>query len=259
MPSPLEIMTNAARDLTIIGSGETLPSAEDTEQVLIPHYNRMVGYLTARQLGWYDVNEKFPWGVSQQSYEIAPAGTTPAPGVFVMTAAGVRPPKFDRAKIVLTAVSPNTEIVIPIITVQIYSGIVNPTLSALYPYRIYYQPTFPNGTLWPVPFPTATGNALRLFWKNQISTITTLTMGTDLGDLAPGVEDALTWEMVRRCAPAFRRTLTQDQKDMCSSSFNILLTMKNADPVLIQTDLAGSNNDGYGSGSYSRPVRTPWW
>jgi hypothetical protein len=104
MPSPLQIITNALMDLNVTGAGQSSPSGEDTELAL-SHYNRAVGDLVARGLGWYEVNEVFPFAVSQQSYQLAPVGTTPASGVFVMTAAGVRPPKIDRAKLVLTSSS----------------------------------------------------------------------------------------------------------------------------------------------------------
>lgn len=223
----------------MLGAGETSPSGEDTE-LCLAHYNRMVGYLAARGLGWYDVNEAFTFSVSKQSYLIGPGPAVAGVPDFVMTAAGVRPPKFDRAKLVLTTGSPDTEYVIPIITTQEYSGIVNPAQSALLPQIIYYQPTFPNGTLWPVPYPTATTNQLRLFWKNQLAPVLIAAISTNI-DMPPGVEDPLTWDLMRRIAPSFRRPLTPDQIMLANSSFNVLLTMKNADPAYIETDIQGAD------------------
>ncbi len=233
MPSPSSIITNALEDLGIVAVGQQ-PNAQYMVKGL-SHYNRMVGELAARGLGWYEVNELFTIGVSQQSYTIGPAASSPD---FVMTASGVRPPSFERAKLVLSASSPVQEFIIPIITVQIYSAIPNPAQSALYPIRIYYQPTVPNGTLWPVPYPTGTNNGIRLFWKNQLAAVELADVETDI-DMAPDVEDALTWDVLRRCAPAFGRPITDDQKVLAMSAWQTLLTLKNQDPVLIPTDLAG--------------------
>jgi hypothetical protein len=59
--------------------------------------------------------------------------------------------------------------------------------------------------------------------------------------MPPGVQDALTWEMERRLAPAFGLTLTQDQKDMAYTAWQTLLTMKNSDPAYIGTNILGAN------------------
>lgn len=235
MPSVLTIITNALLNIGVNGADRSAPNGEDTELAL-SHYNRMIGYLAARELGWYEVNEAFTFSASQQSYTIGPSG---GGADFIMTAAGVRPPKFDRAKLVLTAGTPDTEYELPIITTQQYANIAQPAQSALLPQVIYYQPTFPNGTLWPVPYPTDTTNQLRLFWKNQLATVAIGNIAADI-DMPSGVEDALTDDLMRRVAGAFRLELMPDQIVMASASWNVLLTMKNADPAYIATDIAGA-------------------
>lgn len=255
MPSPDTIITNALKWLGVTGSGQTAPAPEDTDLGL-SHYNRIVEDLAARQLGWYDANEAFAFGVSQQSYSIAPSGTAPGAGIFVMTAGGVRPPKFDRAKMVLTSVSPNQEYDLPILTVQTYSALPNPAQSALIPLRVYYQPTFPLGTLWPVPFPTVTSNLLRLFWRNQLSTVAIADITTNI-DMPSGIESALTWELLRRCAAGgFNKPLTDDQKQLANDSWQVLLTLKNADPALISTDIRGAT---YGRNNFNPNTLRPYY
>lgn len=252
MPSPNDIITNALRWMNVVGSGHPTPAAEDTELGL-SHYNRIVEDLAARQLGWYDANEAFPFAVSKQSYTIGPAASG---ADFIMTAGGVRPPRFDRAKLVLTSVSPNQEYDLPILTVQTYSAIPNPAQSALQPIRVYYQPTFPLGTLWPVPWPTVTSNMLRLFWKNQLSTVAIADITNSI-DMPSGIEGALTWETLRRCAAGgFGKTLTDDQKQLCADSWQVLLTMKNADPALISTDIRGST---WGRNNFNPNTLRPYY
>lgn len=239
MPSPLTIITNALRDIRVLSANDSAASGEDTELAL-SHYNEVVEELVALGLGWYEVNEAFTFGVSQQSYSIAPVGTTPASGVFVMTATGVRPPRFSRAKLVLVASSPDTEYEIPIVTVGQYENIVQPAQSAAEPQIVYYQPTFPNGTLWPVPYPTTTTNQLRLFWKNQLSSIDIADISTSIS-MPPGVSKALKYELMRGLAGAFGKSLTADQMVLAQESWKTLLTMKNADPAYIATDIAGAS------------------
>src|SRR5688572_16704368 len=149
MPSPLTIITNALRDIRVLSANDSAASGEDTELAL-SHYNEVVEDLVALGLGWYEVDEAFTFSASQQTYTIGPSGSG---ANFIMTAGGVRPPKFSRAKLVLVVSTPETEYEIPIITVQQFGSIVQPAQSAAEPQVVYYQPTFPNGTLWPVPYP----------------------------------------------------------------------------------------------------------
>lgn len=239
MPSPLDIITSVLKSLGVVGNADPLPAPEDTDLAL-SHYNMIVEDLAARQLGWFDVNEAFSFAASQQSYSIGPAASG---ANFITAAGGVRPPKFDRAKLVLTATSPNEEIDLPILTVQSYSAVPNPSQSALQPLRIYYQPTFPTGTLWPVPYPTVTTNKLRLFWKNQLATVAVADTGTNI-DMPSGVRGALHWELLRRCAAGgFNKALTEEQRQIAADSWRVLLTLKNADPALISTDIRGAATD----------------
>ena len=235
MPSPLTIITNALLDLGVNGAAQSSPNGEDTDLGLT-HYNRMISYLAAMGLGWYEVNEAFTFSASQQSYTIGPSGGSPN---FTMTAGGVRPPKFSRAKLVLTSGSPDSEYDLPIYTVQLYEDIVQPAQSAALPEVVYYQPTVPNGTLWPVPYPTTTTNQIRLFWKSQLASVAIAAISTSI-DMPPGWEDALTWDLLQRLSSAFRRPLTEYQILMANASWNVLLTTKNADPAYISTDIAGA-------------------
>ena len=238
MPSPKDIIEDAHRDINVLGAARSL-QGEDLELGLA-HYNRMVGYLQAMRLGWYDENESFAWTVSQQSYTIGKAGSG---ANFIMTAGGERPPKFDRAKLVYNGT--NQEIDLPVLVVQQYADIPNPLQSALNPIRIYYQPTFPNGTIFPVPYPTATSNRLRLFWKNQLSAVDIADITTDI-NIAPGVHDALSCELAGRLAAGpYQKTISDDLKTRMQSSWQVLLTMRNADPAYVSTDIRGANERAY--------------
>lgn len=233
MPSPLEIITDAFRDLNLVGAGQTNPSAENTEWGL-GHFNDIIEQLAANGLGWYDVNELFAFGTSKQSYTIGPAASG---ADFIMTAPGTRPPAFSRAKLVVTAAAPVSETVIPVIPVQVYSSVFNPAASSGTPSAIYYEASVPLGRLWPVPYPTTVANGLRLFWKVQLATVAIASINVNI-DLPQAVRAALRWELFRRCLRG--KPITAEQKLTCYRTWQVLVTMKNADPVLISTAIPGS-------------------
>ncbi len=241
MPAPIEIIRNAIVDLNIAASPAAV-KARDLE-LGFNHYNRIVNRLAlTEKMGWYMRNEAFPWAVSQQFYTIGPAAGTPD---FVIT--GERPPFIDAANLVLTGPAVPNEIQLPVIFVQQYEALPQPTLSSLQPTKIYYSPTFPNGTLAPHPYPTNIGNKIRLFWKNQLTTVLFADIGTNI-DLPQAYEDMLTSLLMVRLAsiPAYGLQVTQEMKEMQMEAYNAVAHQNGSDPVMISTDLLGRHYGKHG-------------
>lgn len=250
MPSPTDIINNAIVDLNI---ASTVEAVKPNDFLLgFNHYNRIVNRLALLpKMGWYMRNESFPFAASQQSYTIGPSGSAD----FAIT--GPRPPLFDAAKLVLTSSTPSNEIQIPIITVQIYESVPIPELTSGQPWMIYYQPTVPDGTLFPIAVPTNTANELRLFWRVQLVEVSIDDVGTSI-DLPPAYEDMLTSMLMVRLAsiPAYGITLTADMRLMASEAYSLVAGQNNSDPKLIGTDLLGRNYGQRvsGTGTYFRTL-----
>lgn len=251
MPSPSTIINNALVDLNI---ASTVEAVKPNDFLLgLNHYNRIVNRLALLpKMGWYMRNEAFTFTTSQQSYTIGLAANSPD---FTITCS--RPPLFDAAKLVLTSSTPNTEIAIPIITVQVYEAVPIPALSSGQPWMVYYQPTVPNGTLWPVAFPTTTSNKLRLFWRNQLEECLLADVSTSI-DLPQAYEDMITSMLMVRLAsiPAYGITVTPEMKLMADEAYSIVAGQNNSDPKLIGTDLLGRSygNIVSGSGTYFKTL-----
>ncbi len=239
MPLPVDMIRNAIVDLNIAASPAAV-KARDLELGL-SHYNRIVNKLALTpKMGWYMRNEAFTWTTSQQFYTIGPLAAD-----FTIT--GLRPPSIDAANLVLTGPAVPNEIQLPVIFVQQYESIPVPTLSSLQPTKIYYSPTFPNGTIAPHPYPTNVGNQLRLFWKNQLAQVLLADIFTNI-DLPQAYEDMLTCLLMVRLAsiPAYGLTVTQEMREMAKGAYDAVAHQNGSDPVMISTDLRGRNYGKHG-------------
>ncbi len=254
MPLPADMIRNAIVDLNIAASPAAV-KARDLELGL-SHYNRIVNKLALTpKMGWYMRNQAFAWTVSKQFYTIGLVANAPD---FVMTAGGgERPPFIDAANLVLTGPSVPNEIQLPVIFVQQYESIPQPTLSGLQPTKIYYSPTFPNGTIAPHPYPTNISNQLRLFWKNQLFQVALADIFTNI-DLPQAYEDMLTCLLMVRLAsiPAYGLTVTPEMKAMAKGAYDAVAHQNGSDPTMISTDLLGRyyGRNSTGSGTYFRTL-----
>lgn len=236
MPSPQDIIQNALEDLNKIGSGVTV-GAEDLALGL-KHYNRLVSRWSAQaKMSYYVRTQAFTFSVSQQSYSLGPTGS----GADFIFSGGVRPPKIDRAKLVLTASNPDSEIDLPVILLSIYQSIPNPAQSGTTPYCVYYQPTMPTGTLWPVPYPTNTSNQLRLYWTAQLEAIAIADIATNI-DMPPALEDALTFTLEERLCIPFGLTVPDELRKQAAGARQIYSQLNDAEAPLIPTALRGATN-----------------
>lgn len=235
MPSPQDIITNALWDINATPSAAQ-PSAEDTAMGLA-HYNRLVSRWSARpSMSYYERTQAFAFTTSKQSYTLGPTGS----GADFIFSGGVRPPVITRAKLVMTASTPNSELDLPVIFKEIYQSVPIPAQSGTQPYCIYYQPTFPTGTIWPVPYPTVTSNQLRLFWPAQLGIIALADIGTSI-DMPPALEDALTLTLSERLCIPFGKTVPPELAKQAAAARQVYSQINDADPALIATALRGSN------------------
>ena len=154
--------------------------------------NRLLGQWATRRLFVYVENHNsYTFSASQQSYTIGPSGAN-----FTAT----RPVRVLRANLRQVADSPDTHIPLEVINTSDYAALRVPALSSTIPTKLYYQPTFPNGTLWPWPYPTVTTNQLELFTWNQIASFAAL---SDAVSFPPGYLDALIYALAESMLPTY--------------------------------------------------------
>lgn len=227
------MFTNALVDIGVLAIGQTI-STEDLE-LCRTKFNRMLGqWNTQRRFAYYMRDQAFTITASQQSYSL---GTSANSADFVITAGTERPVKIERARLVLVAPSPDSESELPVINWDQRANESTPALSATVPTRLYYQPTFPNGTLWPTPYPTTTTNKIRLFWWAQLAAIASGQTGTNV-DLPPGYEDALTLSLSEIMCLPFGKGISQDLASQSRTARENIRAL-NSKPPLMVTDWPG--------------------
>lgn len=230
MPTPTVIFTNALTDLGRIATGGS-GTAADLELCRL-HFNRMLGqWNTQRRFAYYIYNQAFTFSASQQSYTL---GTSANSANFVITAGTERPVKIERARLVTVASTPDSESEIPVLDYDQYANISSPAGSATVPSVVYYQATYPNGTLWPVPYPTVTTNKLRLFWWIQLVSVASGDVGTNV-NLPPGYEDAITLSLMESICMPFGLKISQDLKERARMS-RLNIAALNSKPPMMRTD-----------------------
>ncbi len=207
-PTPMSIITTAARKLCAIGAGETQPSAEDTEVFRI-ELNALLGLLNKRsKTAGYTQNQAFTFTLSQQSYTIGPA-SSPNPDFIVQQ--GGRPVRIERAQLVLTDESPDVLLPVAVWNWPEYTQLSVPALSSQWPFGIYYQPSAPFGLIYPYPaFPTNTNNQLKLWWSVQLLTVATADLNTDITFMPEGSEGALASNLAFRAWSMFPKRSDYD-------------------------------------------------
>ena len=201
MATGTELIQNAFIEIHVFEPGEPL-NPEDSTFGLVKLNRLLDSWATKRLNVFYVGHASFAFGVAQQSYSIGPTGAD-------FTAA--RPTRIKYANVLLVSTTPNARIPLDVLNIQEYAALDVPAQTSSFPSRLYYQPTNPNGTLWPWPNPTDTANLLELFTWNQLSQIAVADVGDEY-NLPPGYEDAITLSLARTLLSAYGKTLTAELK-----------------------------------------------
>ena len=212
------LVGNALTELGLLAAGETL-SANDGALGL-SKLNRMLDSWNTRKLYVYVITKtSFAFGTSKQSYTIGPLGAD-------FTAA--RPVRIDRAQLIIVGTT-DVQLPLRLLDVDEYSNLAVPKLASTFPTQLYYQPTFPNGTLWPWPYPTNTANKLDLNMWTQLSKFTSL---NDSFAFPPGYEDAITYSLSESMGPSFGKTITEDLKELARKARANIQSLNVTSPLI---------------------------
>lgn len=233
MTTVLDLITNAFAEFGQYAVGETVPSADAA--FALARLNRMLDNWSTRQLYSYCSNEvTVPFGTSKQSYTI---GRSAADFDYD------RPVKIEDARLVLISSTPYVYIPLDVMNMDEYSDLRVPGLSSSIPTRLYYQATYPNGTLWPWPYPTTVTNMLHMHVWNKLASLASLSA---VISLAPGYEEAVTLSLAERLCPAFGKQISQDLKDQARKARADIQSL-NSEPNKLKTDYPESAGQAQGT------------
>ena len=185
MTTALDLITDAAREVAILGTRETLGSAAAAEG--LRRLNRMLESWRNERLMCYQlVEENFALTANKRNYTIGPTGAD-------LTTA--RPLEILRPCFVRES---NTDYPLTPISKDGYGRVVSKsTVTSNYPEWLYYESSFPNGEIFLYPVPSA-ANTLFINSLKEIQSFTSLTTQVAL---PPGYEEAIVYNLgIRQAA-----------------------------------------------------------
>lgn len=194
-----DIIKRSLRLSTILGSGDPLPDDEATDAML--SFNGMLDSWGAERLMVYElVEESFTWPASTTSRTIGSSGDFDT----------VRPIKIDSA---FTRDSASNDTPLRIIEVNAYNTIELKLLEgSMYPDFLYYDPSYPLGTLKLVYTPDS-ATTLHL---SSVKGFTQLAALTTTVAFPPGYYDAFCYGLSVRLCPEYGKVPTPEVKDMAA-------------------------------------------
>lgn len=231
----LDLITAAMQEIGAIATGETVSAAD--AQAALTRLNGMIDLWQGERLTIYNLNRQtFSFITNQQAYTIGP--TAGADWTYT-----VRPVWIQHAGVVWTSGGIETEIPMKFLTDDEWAATRVKAVGSSLPTHLYYNPTFPLGTISFWPYPTDSSVDVALYVPLPMTVVPDL---VTVLVLPPGYEEAMRYNLAVRLAPIFGRQIDQTVAALAVESkaqikrTNLVLDTMRADVALVGD--AGSFN-----------------
>ena len=194
-----DLLNRSLRLIGVLASGETAPADVITDA--LTSMNAMIdSWKNVGFLIYQNQVQTLTLTSGTQSYTIGIGGTLNIE----------RPVSINRVTFVQNSIEYDLEVV----TEYEWSAIPNKSTSASIPQKVYFNPTFPLGTLyfWPKP---SSGMSVNLYYPNPIAKFAAV--GTTI-DLPAGYEDLVVYGTADRIAPEYGKELTPRQNQILNET-----------------------------------------
>lgn len=186
-----DLITASLRILGVVASGET-PTAAELNDGLVT-LNTFIDYLQTQGRTVYTWTRATKAIVaSQATYTIGSAGDFNR----------ARPTQITKASVLLTDPDPDLEIPLRILLEDEWRELSSKPLTGTLPSALYYNPTYPLGTIHIWPIGTDTTVSLVLYLEEPVGTLATL--NTSLS-YPPGYERMLKYKLAMELASEYQR------------------------------------------------------
>jgi hypothetical protein len=182
------VIKQSLQDLGILAANEEL-SASDADFALQKLSRLIDNWNAEREAVYVDRFTTFALTPSLSPHTIGPTAAT--------WTATQRPVSIEAANLILPS-TPSVRTTINIRDVQWYEGQSVPDLTGAIPTDLYYAPTWPNGSLYFWPVPTAAYSV-----ELQTRIVLAELELDDVFTMPPGYRDALTLTLAEKLAPAY--------------------------------------------------------
>lgn len=188
-----DLLTATLRLIGVVASGET-PTAAELNDGLVT-LNTFISYLQTQGRTVYTFTRVTKAIVaSQASYTIGAAGEINR----------ARPLQITKASVLLTSPDPDLEIPLRILAEDEWRDLSTKPLTGTLPTELYYNPTYPLGTIHLWPIGTDITVSLVLYLEEPVGTLATL---DTVLSYPPGYERMLKYKMAVELAPEYQRQL----------------------------------------------------
>ncbi len=232
MTTALQLVTSSLRKLGAVAAGES-PDADEQSDALAA-LNQIVESWNLKGLALFRrENAAYTLAPSQQAYSVGSGADFD----------GARPITLHSAFVTRGGI----DYPLAVLTQEQWNDILQKSTQSEIPEGVYYEPTFPDGTLrfWPVPLEALT---VTLAIDMQLAAVADI---NDALSFPPGYERALLYALAVDLAPEYPAvTLSQTVIDAANDALADIKRANNTHnhPATFDIALAG----GYGSGSLSR-------
>lgn len=215
-----DLLRRSFRMIGVLRSGFQ-PSPSDVTDALVS-LNAMLDAWATDELNLFAVFiAQYDLTPSKQSYTIGPAAAD-----FI----AARPLRIDRANLIILS-NPQQPLRKPlqILNSQGWATIKLQTVQSVIPIQLYYDPTYPLGTLslWPMP---------TLAYQLELFTFQPLTGSFSSGgqtfDMPPGYLDAVAYNLAVRLSSEWQRPLRQDVIALASESLAMIQRLNDQTPQM---------------------------
>jgi hypothetical protein len=233
MPTGTALCTRALREIGALASGETMTGDEGADVLVM--LNAMldswrVDGMTLSVL----VRSVFDIAANTQTYTIGPTGTwvlTPVPQII------------EAAGYLVPGTSPAQEVPVEVLTDPRYVAIPIKAQTSTLPQAIWYTRGAPLGTVTFWPKVTVATVDLVLYTRTALTSWTAL--ATDL-TLPASAEEAIVYQLARRCCPQFGRPWTPELMDLARDAMaTFKRTNVRADELTVDPALRGGPGGAY--------------
>lgn len=188
------LVLDALQELGIPGMGQT--AASDDQQFALRKLNRLLDNWNADRRAVYASQfTQFTLVPGLLPHTLGPSSAT--------WTVSQRPVSIDGANLILNTTN-SPQVPITMREAEWYQGLSVPTLQTSIPTDLYYEPDWPNGSLFFYPVPTV-GYAVQLQTRLVLAQLGLF----DTFSLPPGYRDALALTLAEDCASAFGRPADQ--------------------------------------------------
>ena len=205
------IISDALKEILVIGEGETPSAAMLSDGLRM--LNRLLDTLSNNNDFAYFASMEQKALTGQQILTIGPTGD------IVTT----RPIKVE------TAVVDRNGITYPVKVIdnEKYDAVTYKALQGANTQAVYYEATYPNGTLY--LYPVSTGCTLKMRVLNSVKQFASTSVQIDMPE---GYEDAIMLALAIRMAPGYGKQVSQDTKQAARRAMKAVKTTNQVVPTM---------------------------